>query len=396
VAAFWTSQAAMGVSCSWVARPNLFTICFVLLTARVCVLFHEGRCTRRQTLWLVPLFALWANMHGGFLAGFLILGATFLLETSVAVFGASREGRQAAWRRAGHWSLLLGGAFLASLLNPYGLSLYRWLLQLLGDSFFMNLHQEWKTPDFHGKGAIRFELLMLLFPLVLAVSKRRPHLVEVGLAIFWFHFALTSFRYVPLWVVIVTPLLARASLHIPWLQQLSRRFLAAEEGNRLFLVHPRPAPWAWSVLGALALLGVAWCVEGRLAKHQPEIIPAHALDRFLHIQEERRLQYGCRPIVFHSYDWGGYLTWHGGPHFRNWIDDRNEVQGREHIENYFAILRTDAGWNVKLAQAGVQLICIQPNAPLAFRLSERADWRERYRDDWAVIFERIPRQEAGR
>jgi hypothetical protein len=35
LAAFWTSQAAMGVSCSWVARPNLFTVLFVLLTARM-------------------------------------------------------------------------------------------------------------------------------------------------------------------------------------------------------------------------------------------------------------------------------------------------------------------------------------------------------------------------
>ena len=46
-------QAAMGISCSWVARPNLFTLLFVLLTARICIRFHEGRCSRRATLWLL-------------------------------------------------------------------------------------------------------------------------------------------------------------------------------------------------------------------------------------------------------------------------------------------------------------------------------------------------------
>jgi hypothetical protein len=342
----------------------------------------------------LPLFALWANMHGGFLAGFMILAATLLIETCLGCFATTSEGRQSARSRAGHLMLLLGGTFLATLLNPYGLALYRWVFQLLGEPFFMELHQEWKSPDFHGKGAIRFEGLMLLFPLLLALSKRRPHLVELGLAVLWFHFALTGFRYVPLWVVIAAPLLARASLEIPWLQQQARRLVPAEEGRRSFFVRPGRASCLWSILGALSLLGLAHCAEGLFARHQPEIIPATALDHFLQIHAQWRHQHGRRPVVFHSYDWGGYLTWHGGPDFRNWIDDRNEVQGREHIEDYFAILRTDPGWSAKLDLAGVQLICVQTNAPLTFRLAESADWRERYRDEWAVIFERVPAQEA--
>jgi hypothetical protein len=108
----------------------------------------------------------------------------------------------------------------------------------------------------------------------------------------------------------------------------------------------------------------------------------------LQIYDEWQEQHGQRPVVFHSYDWGGYLTWHSGPEFRNWIDDRNEVQGREHIEDYFSIMATEPGWSEKLDRARVQLICIQWNAPLTYRLAEHpTQWRERYRDDWAVIFE---------
>ena len=223
VAVFWTSQAAMGISCSWVARPNLFTMLFVLVTARMCVLFHEGHCSRRQTLWLLPLFALWANIHGGFLAGFTLLFATMLIEMAITVIAVTREEKNKARDRTFHLLLLLGGTFLSTLLNPYSLSLYHWLFQLIGDPFFMDLHQEWRSPDFHAKGAIRFEWLMLLFPLLLALSKRRPNLVELGLALLWFHFALTGFRYVALWVLVVVPLLARSSLAIPVLRgQLER------------------------------------------------------------------------------------------------------------------------------------------------------------------------------
>src|SRR5262249_40418216 len=73
VAIFWTALGTLGTACSWVARPNLFTILFVLITARVLILFHEGRVSRRATLWLLPLFAIWANTHGGFLAGFILV-----------------------------------------------------------------------------------------------------------------------------------------------------------------------------------------------------------------------------------------------------------------------------------------------------------------------------------
>ncbi len=389
-AVFWTSQAAMGVSCSWVARPNLFTLLFILAISRICILFHEGRCNRRMTLWLLPLFALWANIHGGFLAGFTLLGATLAIETVFAVLSARPEGRDAARHRAIHLLLLLVGSFLATLLNPYGLALYRWLFQLLGDPFFMDLHQEWKSPDFHAKGAIRFEGLMLLLPLLLAVSKRRPHVIELGLALLWLHFALTGFRYMPLWVVIVVPLLARSSLEIPWLQEQAHRFLGAEEGRRWLAIPGGRVPWLGSLIGAVFLLGLARCAEGRLARHHPDMLATDALDRFLQIHKEWRQRHGRRPVVFHSYDWGGYLTWHGGPDFRNWIDDRNEVQGREHIQAYFSILETEAGWSDKLDQGHVQLVCIQSNAPLAFRLAECSTiWRERYRDTWAVIFERV-------
>jgi hypothetical protein len=394
LAVFWTALAAVGTSCSWAARPNLFTMLFVLLTARACVQFHQGGLSWRATLWLWPLFTVWANVHGGFVAGFTLLGGTLLIETGLALLATDPEQRQAARGRSRHLALLLGGAFLATLLNPYGFSLYRWVFQLLGDPYFMNLHQEWQSPDFRANGAMRFESLVLLFPLLLAASRRRANPVELGLALLWLHFALTGFRYVPLWVVVAVPLLARSSLEVPWLQEQARRLQLTGEGGSLFRPRPGPAPWLWSVLFAVALLGWARGAEGRFARHKPEITPAPALDRLLQLHGDWGRAHGERAVVFHCYHWGGYLTWHGGPDFRNWIDDRNEVQGKEHIQDYFSIVETDPGWERKLDRARVALVCIQPQAPLTFRLSEHPGWREVYRDDFAVLFERVRR--AGR
>lgn len=384
VAVMWIAVGALATSPSWVARPNLFTMFFLLLTWRVCVLLHEGRCSKAFSLWLLPLFAVWANTHGGFIAGFTILGGTFLIEATLAGISPTPADRHAALNRAVHMGVLSVGAFLATLANPYGYGLYPWILQLLGEPFFMGLHLEWRSPDFHQPGAFRYELLMLLFPLILGLSRRRPNLVELGLAIFWLHMALTGVRYVALWVLIAVPVMARCCLEILWLQDLSFRMGGYEEKSTIMSSRTTPSPWLGMALGALMLVVGVKALEGKYARHNPSIIPQASLDRLVEIHRQRP-----QAVVFHAYDWGGYLTWKGWPGLRNWIDDRNEVQGRQHIEDYFAILEAHPGWEMKLADGGVDLISMFPGAPLTRALEQAGSgWRELHRDPHLVIFER--------
>jgi hypothetical protein len=386
-AAIWTALAAAGTSCSWVARPNLFTLLFTLLTARACESYHAGRRTGRSLLWLLPLFAVWANTHGGFVAGLVLLAGSCAIECALLLLAPEARERSAARGKAAVFVGLLVGSLLATFVNPYGPSLYARVFRLLGDPYFMDLHSEWKSPQFHGQGAFQFEGLMLLFPLLLAVSRRRANAVELGLSLLLFHFALTGLRYLPLWVLVVTPLLARSAAEVPALQALALRLKQAAEGGTLFVVWRGRAPWVWSAAAAVALLAGSRLVEGRVARLSQEIVPTEALDRLLALHAE-----DPGAVVFHSYNWGGYLTWHGwrpdGRGFRNWIDDRNEVQGHAHVEDYFATLQTGPGWQAKLDRAGVRLVCIQPEAPLADRLAEVTGWREVYRSPYAVIFVR--------
>jgi hypothetical protein len=383
----WTAVAAMGTSCSWAARPNLFTMLFFLLTARVCEGFHDGSLTRRQTLWLLPLFAVWANVHGGFVAGFTLLGASLTIEAALAVWASDAQQRAAAWGRAAHMAVLGATAFLATLLNPYGLALYRWVFQLLGDPYFMDLHQEWKSPDFHSRGAMRYELVMLLFPTLLALSRRRPNLVELGLTVLWLHMALTGFRYVALWVLMAAPLLARSAAAVPWFQTQAERLRQTAPDSILLQSGSARASWVWTVAAVLGMLIWAKGAQGHFARHQPEMVPAEALDRLLELHAQHRSEHGREPAIFHNYNWGGYLTWHGWPSVHNWIDDRNEVQGEVHVRDYFTIADANPGWREKLL--GVDFVAMHPEADLTTQLVHDADWREVYRDGHAVVFQRL-------
>ncbi|TWT38855.1 hypothetical protein Enr8_05490 [Blastopirellula retiformator] len=88
-----------------------------------------ARHPQMKALWLcVPLFFVWANAHGGFVAGYAVfvayLGCRFLelaLDRGWAGAGMMRRLTLMA---------VVGG--LATLVNPYGPNLHRWLLASLG------------------------------------------------------------------------------------------------------------------------------------------------------------------------------------------------------------------------------------------------------------------------
>jgi hypothetical protein len=377
-AALWTLLAALGSYTAWQARPNLLSMLFLLLVVRICERFHEGKCTWHRLLWLGPLFAIWANTHGGFVAGLLTLVLAVVIEGVLGVFFTDPEKRRLARERSLQLTLATLGAGVCTLLNPYGWRLYPWIFQLLGNPYFMELNFDWRSSDFHAPGAFRFELLMLLFPAVLALSRRRPNLVGLGLALFWLHMALNGQRYVPLWVIAATPTMARAAAGIPWLRRVAERFIPQT------FAAPSARPAAWLGTAAVALAVLVWAhFSPSFARHNPALIPADALDRVL---EESR---DGNPVVFHEYNWGGYLTWHGWPNFRTWIDDRNEVQGEAHIREFFSIRDAEPGWEEKLA--GVEVVAIHPATPLADRLSRDTRWRQIYREEEnAVVFRRVP------
>ena len=275
-AVFWLCVAALACSCSWIARPNLFTMLFTMLTVRFVEQFHVGRCSWRMLLWLMPLFALWANMHGGFVAGYLVLIPALSVEAFLSVVYRPVEKRSEARRRCLILLALTGGCFLATLLNPYGWTLYPWVFKLLGDPYFMTLHEEWKPTPLTNSGALQYAPLFVLFPLILLFSKRRPNLLELTLAAGWMLLALKGFRYLPIWVLIVVPLLARVSYGSPWVAAFVNKNLASTEPSSLFV--KREGPGAWErvdrrIRGS-CVFGGSRLLEGRFAQLLPEVVDA--------------------------------------------------------------------------------------------------------------------------
>jgi len=95
----------------------------------VQTLIHAAEHGRVRLLWLSPiLFALWANLHGGFLAGLAILCIWSGVHAATVLWRA----RRATALLSGPTVTVLAAAaasVLAPLANPYGADLLRFLVQ---------------------------------------------------------------------------------------------------------------------------------------------------------------------------------------------------------------------------------------------------------------------------
>ncbi|HEX6490228.1 MAG TPA: hypothetical protein VF002_02500, partial [Gaiellaceae bacterium] len=139
---------------AWQLRAQSFA--FPLFVGTLWLLCADSRSPSRRVLLVVPLLALWANLHGS-----VVLGAALaLLAGLTIVYGRLRTGAAlAAWKlRAG--VLLL--APLAALCSPYGLALPGYYHHMLGSPLLRRFVQEW--------GPTTLAKAWLFYPLVLLVA----------------------------------------------------------------------------------------------------------------------------------------------------------------------------------------------------------------------------------
>src|SRR5205807_6598032 len=117
-----TILAAGAASIHWLARPHLFTLLFLVLFYAALEQVREGR-TRFAG---VPILAalpvitiLWTNLHGGFFAGALMIGAYGAGEVLRLAFSPDTAARPGIWLTARQYFLSAAACIAASLVNPY-------------------------------------------------------------------------------------------------------------------------------------------------------------------------------------------------------------------------------------------------------------------------------------
>ena len=189
-----TTLSLLGASASvvhWAARPHMFTFAFFAYWVIALGDYEQGR---RRTLYALPLLTvIWANTHGAFIVGFVLVG----MYLAAALFDRR-------FPRARHLFLVLLASIAASLANPNGFKLITNSFGYIGDDFLLRFTTEYNSPDFHLKGFWPF-LAILFVGILLSLPRRNSARI---LFVVWAAFALYSFRNVPLFALAAIPLLA--------------------------------------------------------------------------------------------------------------------------------------------------------------------------------------------
>ena len=364
-------------------RPELVTL--VLVTVLLAVL------TRRRAapspLWAVPLFVLWANLHGGFVLGLAILGCHALGGTLDRLLG--REEAPTPGELALRWSALALGA-LAALVNPYGIGIYSVLLRIRESITASGLlNPEWHPPV-PARQPLFFLLGAVLVGLTLAAA-RRQRLSTVLAAALLLGYALRFSRGTAL-LGLAFPLLAWEAVAALRRSARGERFAAALRGT------PR-TEW----LGAVLLLAGAathllspgvprfgFGIDGRFA-------PIGAADFLTREGPAREL--------YNEIGDGGYLLWRLGPRYPVFLDGRIELFD-ELLPEWNRAQRDPGSWNAFLASHGVETAVVRyvpvrrgdpptPVGPPTRTLFDSDRWALVHFDDHNMIYlRRGPAQEA--
>ncbi len=153
-------------------RPPFITYLLLALLFWMLLEWRAGRLRERWLWLLVPVFALWTNLHGGWAAGFIFLAA-FWADAALVLAGArlGNADMRPALQRLGLLTALGLACALATLANPYGWRVYEIFINVLGDQYLVRQIGEMMPPNWHFIWALEGTILLLA---AAAIRPRRP------------------------------------------------------------------------------------------------------------------------------------------------------------------------------------------------------------------------------
>lgn len=351
---------AVAAAITWGPRPQILTF---MLAAWFMLLVAQYRQGHTWPLWVIPLtMILWVNLHAGFFIGLGLLGIVLFGDGAARLLELTTERTltYTAWRKL---ALSLLATITATLINPNGYHMLIYPFNTLNSSAMRTYIEEWASPNFHSYSFWPFGMLLLGGAALLVWLRQRIELTD-WLLFFGLGFAgLISARHIPLFVVVSVPVIARALKNFP---------LTLSGRNHPLL--------NWGILGlAICALGVRfYTVWEQSYDYESTHYPTQAIAYIQHEHLDTQ-------NIYNSYNWGGYLIWHGVPVY---IDGRADIYMDTFIEEYLLAYHVHDNWRLPLEKYAVDYILIETQASLATLLRETSEWQPVYEDAHAIIFKR--------
>lgn len=365
------------IALGYAVRPQLFTMLLLVLMLLAMRTFFAGQV---RWGWAVPVaFAAWANLHGGYFAGWILLLAAFVAEAVVRIwplvgkpFGLAAAGGPSLGRLAAVAALASG----ALLLNPWGIDLVRWTWQTL----LLPRPQiaEWHAPGLSGP-AIGVYLLILVSIFGWLGSRQPRRAWEAVTLALLAGMAVLQLRHAPLFA------LANLIFTPPHLADALQRLAPQTAGLRHQL---QRRVVALPLAGALVAAGIVGFGTS-LAPSRPQPFTIEVpRDTYPVTAIAFMRDHGLTGRTLTFFDWGQMVLWEL---------PQNPVSFDGRLDTVYPAAVRDAHWRFYAGEdpgpaldLGAAAVALLPTASGAVDRLRQSSWTLVYRDPLASILVREP------
>ncbi|HEY7125198.1 MAG TPA: hypothetical protein VH540_14695 [Ktedonobacterales bacterium] len=404
-----TLAAIALTSIHWLARPHIFSLLLTLWWSEQLWSYWQSGNPRK--LWPFPfVLVLWANLHSGYIAGLLMLATATVL---VWMFPRAASTREIMARR---WQLTrtLAACCLAALITPWGVSGWLHLFTFFSSGTALSNVQEWGSPDFHQLYGKIFLVLLLLLgacgvlrgwlrggralqpvdrgmgasaSVLEQWATREPGALGWALAGVFTAMALVSVRALPLWAVVVTPILGReitawgaewaVAVGLGKTTQVSR--MVFERSWRIEAIEGRQHSWGWMVsLSILVVVVVA--NHGALPGGRTPLLKAHFSPQLFPVEAVQTIQRGAFPggvlpagAGFTTLEWADYIELTLA-HTLVMVDSRVDAFDEQVLSDYQTIFGGEPGWDQLMEKYDIRWVLVPVEAPVAQLMKLTQGW----------------------
>ncbi len=360
-------------------RALAFTYFFFVLFFHL--LENSRTCEQYTCLWVLPpIMLLWANLHGGFLAG---LGLIFLYAVGGVING----------RAFFPYAKILAICALVTVITPYGPELWKAIVGHLSQP--QHGIREWvSVPGAIANFGPSHDLMLFVVGLLLAVVSLaaagcRDWTAILVLGVTGF-LGMTQHRHMPFFILslgVFAPVI---------FQDIWKRFFI--KGKKLnfsilvclccFLCMVMLAfnfQYFKSKLPLVASGGSPLAMKTPGKPYAPGVDALFYPVDAVNFLESSSFSGNILPYA----TWGGYISWRLHPRCQVAMDLRFEtVYPAQVRDEYFDFLRCGPGWQVFLEKHPHDIVLVYAGEKLHKALALLPEWEEIYRDHVSVIFAR--------
>ncbi|MBL8078647.1 MAG: hypothetical protein JNM55_11840 [Anaerolineales bacterium] len=343
----------------WGPRPQIISFLFIAIL--------DDWLSRNKNKWfIISLFILWANIHGGWIWGFLLFIAQIVGLITRLAFTNPQE-RIIIYEKIKDMAICTVISAIAIGLNPNGLSIWKLPFEQIHVSMQI---QEWLSPDFH---QIQFHpFLWMIFLLILAAPFQHqpndwPKIYKV------LGFAYLTFvvqRNIALFAIVTAPLL------VDWINTALQSLPST--GHHTSQVNP-PTRFSFIFNNLLIVtLSTLAILYAFLVSRPSEVDKNYPTDAIAWISDHKPAG-----RLFNSYNWGGYILWNL-QQYPVFIDGRADLYGNEIISQWQSVASAQANASAILDQWDVNIVLMESNSPVV-KLLKADQWEITFQDEMSVV-----------